>query len=100
MTGHAEVRQLFRISRLGTIAGCYVTDGTIARTSRLRVLRGDEVIHTGACASLKRFKDDQREVREGFECGIRVEGFNDFQIGDVIEAFTVEKVPRRLGKPV
>ena len=100
VTGHAEVRQLFRISRLGTIAGCYVTDGTIARTSRLRVLRGGEVIHTGACASLKRFKDDQREVREGFECGIRVEGFDDFQVGDVIEAFTVEKVPRRLGKPV
>jgi len=100
VTGHVEVRQLFRTSRLGTIAGGYVTDGTIARASRVRVIRGGEVLHTATVASLKRFKDDQREVREGFECGLRVEGFRDFEIGDVIEAFTIEKVPRRLGQSV
>jgi translation initiation factor IF-2 len=98
--GHAEVRQLFRISRLGTIAGCYVTDGAVARTSKVRLLRRGDLLFTGPIASLKRVKDDVREVREGLECGIRVEGFNDIQTGDVIEAFTVEKVARRLGKPV
>ena len=100
VTGHAEVRQLFRISRFGTIAGCFVTDGTIARSSRARVIRDGEALHAGPLISLKRFKDDVREVREGFECGIRIEGFDGFEEGDRIEAFTIEKVARRLSKPV
>jgi translation initiation factor IF-2 len=94
--GHAEVREVFSITKVGKIAGCRVVDGLIRRGVRLRLLRDDIVIHEGPLGSLKRFKDDVREVREGFECGIGVEGYNDIREGDVIEAYDVEQVARTL----
>jgi translation initiation factor IF-2 len=94
--GAAEVRETFRISRVGTIAGCYVTDGVIERNARVRVLRDGMVVYDGEIDTLKRFKDDVREVREGFECGIDVANFNDVKVGDVIEAYRVEKIARTL----
>ena len=89
--GHAEVRQIIRISRFGNIAGCYVTDGKVARTSTVRVQRGREVIHTGRVANLKRIKDDVREVDAGYECGITLDDFDAFQMGDVLEFFHSER---------
>lgn len=94
--GSAEVRKTFKVGRLGTIAGCHVADGVIPRTARVRVVRDGVEVYEGAIASLKRFKDDVREVREGFECGINVEGFNDVKVGDVIEAYKIEEVQRTL----
>ena len=94
--GHAEIREVFTISKVGRIAGCRVIDGLIRRGARVRLLRDDIVIHDGALGSLKRFKDDVREVRDGFECGIGIEGWNDLREGDVIEAYEVEQVARTL----
>jgi translation initiation factor IF-2 len=94
--GHAEVREVFTISKVGRIAGCRVVDGVIRRGARARLLRDDIVIHDGALGSLKRFKDDVREVREGFECGIGIDGWGDLREGDVIEAYEVEQVARTL----
>jgi translation initiation factor IF-2 len=94
--GHAEVREVFTITKVGRIAGCRVIDGLIRRGARARLLRDDIVIHDGALGSLKRFKDDVREVRDGFECGIGLEGWNDLREGDVIEAYEVEQVARTL----
>jgi translation initiation factor IF-2 len=94
--GHAEIREVFTITKVGRIAGCRVIDGVIRRGARARLLRDDIVIHDGALGSLKRFKDDVREVREGFECGIGIEGWNDLREGDVIEAYEVEQVARTL----
>ncbi|MGI9493450.1 MAG: translation initiation factor IF-2 [Geminicoccaceae bacterium] len=95
-TGHAEIREVFSITKIGKIAGCMVTDGIIRRSARVRLLRDDMVIHDGALGSLRRFKDDTKEVREGFECGIGVDGYNDIRQGDVIEAYEVEEVARTL----
>jgi translation initiation factor IF-2 len=94
--GHAEIREVFTVSKVGRIAGCRVIDGLIRRGARARLLRDDIVIHDGALGSLRRFKDDVREVREGFECGIGIEGWNDLREGDVIEAYEVEQVARTL----
>ncbi|UTV80385.1 translation initiation factor IF-2 [Acidithiobacillus sp. YTS05] len=94
--GHAEVRETFRVPRVGTIAGCMVTDGIVRRNAKVRVIRQAVVIHTGEMDSLRRFKDDAREVREGFECGIGVRNFNDIKVGDVIEAFETIEVARTL----
>ncbi|MCE3246776.1 MAG: translation initiation factor [Geminicoccaceae bacterium] len=94
--GHAEIREVFSITKIGRIAGCMVTDGLIRRSARVRLLRDDIVIHDGALGSLRRFKDDVREVREGFECGIGIEGYNDIREGDVIEAYEVEQIARTL----
>ncbi len=94
--GHAEVREVFSITKVGKIAGCRVIDGLIRRTARVRLLRDDIVIHDGALGSLKRFKDDVREVREGFECGIGIDNYNDLREGDVIEAYEIEQVARTL----
>ena len=92
--GHAEVRNVIRISSVGNIAGSYVTDGVFTRSSQARVLRDGVIIYEGVLSSLKRFKDDVREVRQGFECGIGIENFNDIKEGDVIEAFTMKEVER------
>ena len=92
--GEAEVRALFKVSRLGTIAGCMVTQGVIRRSAQVRIVRDGTVIHETAIAQLKRFKDDVREVAEGFECGILLDGFNDVKEGDVLEAFEVREVER------
>jgi translation initiation factor IF-2 len=94
--GSAEVREIFKISRVGTIAGCFVTDGVVDRKARGRVVRDGIVVYDGEFSSLKRFKDDVREVREGFECGIGIANFNDIKVGDVIECYRVEEVARTL----
>ena len=90
--GHAEVRQTYKITGVGTIAGGYVTDGKIARNASIRLLRDNVVVHEGKIDSLKRFKDDAREVAQGYECGIGIERFNDVKVGDVIECFVMEEV--------
>ncbi|MGH3092233.1 MAG: translation initiation factor IF-2, partial [Gaiellaceae bacterium] len=92
--GEAEVRALFRASRLGVIAGCYVTNGVIRRNAQIRVVREGTVVYETTIASLKRFKDDVREVQEGFECGILLEGFNDVKEGDVLEAYETRQIER------
>lgn len=94
VVGKAEVLQIFRITKVGTIAGCRVTNGEIRRNASLRVKRNDEVLFTGELASLKHEKENVREVKEGFECGLRVKGFNDFEVGDLLESFVVEEVAR------
>ncbi len=91
LQGKAEVRNVFKISRIGTIAGCMVIDGKIMRTAQVKLLRGKDIIWEGRFASLKRFKDDAKEVVSGYECGISLEGFNDIQEGDIVQAFTKEK---------
>ena len=92
--GEAEVRALFRVSRLGTIAGCYVTNGVVRRGSKVRVIRDGTVIQDSSISQLKRFKDDVREVAEGFECGILLDGFNDVKEGDVLEAYETREIER------
>ncbi|UCF20562.1 MAG: translation initiation factor IF-2 [Gemmatimonadota bacterium] len=94
--GVAEVRQLFKVPKVGTVAGCYVSNGVIERNARIRVLREHIVIYEGGLASLKRFKDDVKEVKTGYECGMAVENFNDVKVGDILESFRVEKIARKL----
>jgi translation initiation factor IF-2 len=94
--GEAEVRQTFKIAKIGTIAGCFVRSGVIPRTGRVRVIRNGVEAYDGTLSSLKRFKDDVREVREGFECGMGVENFNDIKVGDLIESYRIEEVARSL----
>jgi translation initiation factor IF-2 len=95
--GEAEVRQIFKIAKVGTIGGSFVRSGVIPRTARVRVVRDGVEVYDGTLASLKRFKDDVREVRDGFECGIGVENFNDLKVGDLIEAYRIEEIARSLG---
>ncbi len=90
--GHAEVRETYKVSKVGTVCGCYCTDGKIQRGCQVRVLRDNIVIHEGELASLRRFKDDVKEVASGYECGMQVEKFNDIKIGDVIECFVMEQI--------
>ena len=92
--GHAEIRQTYKISGVGTIGGCYVTDGKIQRNCEVRIVRDGIVVHEGTMNSLKRFKDDAKEVPTGYECGIGIERFNDIKEGDVIECFVMEEIPR------
>ena len=94
--GAAEVREAFKISKVGTIAGCLVVDGKVNRNAQVRLLRDNVVIHTGKVSSLKRFKDDATEVKAGSECGIGIAGYNDIKPNDVIEFFTTEKVKETL----
>ncbi|MGH9011062.1 MAG: EF-Tu/IF-2/RF-3 family GTPase, partial [Acidimicrobiia bacterium] len=94
VTGEAEVREVFSVPRIGKIAGCYVRNGTITRGSKVRFLRDGVVIWKGEIASLKRFKDDVREVQQNFECGIGLENYQDLKPGDVIETFTIKEIPR------
>lgn len=90
--GHAEVRETYKVSKVGTVTGCYVTDGKIQRGCSVRVLRDNVVVHEGELASLRRFKDDVKEVASGYECGMQVEKFNDIKVGDVIECFVMEQL--------
>ncbi len=92
LTGHAEIRQTYHVSKVGTIAGCYMQDGRIVRSSGVRVVRDGIVVHEGELASLRRFKDDVKEVAEGYEFGCSIEKFNDLKEGDIIEAFVMEKI--------
>jgi translation initiation factor IF-2 len=94
--GLVEIRQVFRISRVGAVAGCMVLSGIVKRGSLVRVLRDNVVVHTGELDSLKRFKDDVREVKEGFECGLSLRNFNDIEEGDQLEVFEIQEVARTL----
>ena len=94
VTGEAEVREVFRVPRIGGIAGCMVRSGQITRGSKVRFLRDGTIIWKGAITSLKRFKDDAREVREGFECGIGLSDFQDLKPGDLIETFEEREIAR------
>ena len=92
--GRADVRATFKVPNVGIVAGCYVSDGKVTRNSLIRVLRDGVIVYEGKIGSLKRFKDDVREVSEGYECGISIEKFNDIKEGDVFEAFIMEEVDR------
>jgi translation initiation factor IF-2 len=94
--GRAEVRQTFTVPKVGTIAGCYVTEGDIRRNASCRLVRDGVQIYEGKLSSLKRFKDDVREVATGFECGIGIENYNDVKVGDQIEVFVLEEKPPTL----
>jgi translation initiation factor IF-2 len=94
--GTAEIRQVFVASKIGTIAGCMVTDGVVRRSAKLRLLRDNVVIYTGELEGLKRFKDDAKEVKEGFECGLNIKGYNDIKEGDILEFFEIKEVARTL----
>jgi translation initiation factor IF-2 len=96
MIGTVEVREVFRISKIGAIAGCYVQDGLIKRNSKVRVLRNNVIIHTGELDSLKRFKDDVKEVKNNFECGLSLKNFNDIEVGDTLEVYEMVEVARTL----
>ncbi|HQB30810.1 MAG TPA: translation initiation factor IF-2, partial [Syntrophales bacterium] len=95
LQGHAEVRNLFRVPKVGTVAGCYVTDGKVVRTASIRLLRDGVVVYDGKIFSLKRFKEDAKEVATGYECGIGLENFNDIKVGDVLETYVKEQVERK-----
>ena len=90
-TGRVEVRETFNVSKIGTIAGCYVLEGVVKRSSNIRVVRDSRVIYEGRLASLKRFKDDAREVQAGYECGISIERFNDLKVGDIFEIYEIKE---------
>jgi len=97
-TGHATVKEVFRISRVGAIAGCIMTDGKIERSNQCRLIRDGKVVHTGKIESLKRFKDDVKEVVEGYECGIKISGHDDVRKNDIIEGYAIQKIARKLEK--
>ena len=95
ITGQAIVRETYTVSKLGTIAGSYVLEGVVKRSSSVRLIRDNIVIYEGELASLKRFKDDAKEVKLGFECGIMIEGYNDIKVDDIIEAFEMVEIKRK-----
>ena len=94
--GSAEIRETFDITKVGTIAGCYVLEGMIKRSSKIRIIRDGIVVHTGELGSLKRFKDDVKEVKNNYECGLNIDNYNDIEVGDVIEAYEEVEVARKL----
>ncbi|HKK00559.1 MAG TPA: EF-Tu/IF-2/RF-3 family GTPase, partial [Desulfuromonadales bacterium] len=94
--GRVEIRETFSVSKVGTIAGCYVLDGKVLRGSQVRLVRDNVVVWQGKLSSLKRFKDDVREVQSGYECGMSLENFNDIKVGDIIEVFEMEEVKTTL----
>ncbi len=96
LLGYAEIREVFNISKVGKVAGCMVTEGVVRRGAKVRLLRDDVVIHEGSLSQLKRFKDDAREVREGYDCGMAFANYHDLQVGDFIECFEIEEVAREL----
>ena len=96
VTCNIEVRETFKISKVGTIAGCYVLDGTVTRNTRVRLIRDGIVQYTGELGSLKRFKDDVKAVSKGYECGLNILNYNDIKVGDIIEGFTEEEVKQTL----
>jgi translation initiation factor IF-2 len=94
--GNAQIREIFEITKTGKVAGCYITEGIVKRGSKVRLLRNDIVIHEGTLKTLRRFKDDVKEVRDGYECGMAFENYSDIQVGDIIECFDIEEVARTL----
>src|SRR5690606_5940605 len=95
ITGNIQVREIFKISKIGTVAGCYVTDGFVTRKNKIRVIRDGIVIHEGEIDQLKRFKDDVAEVKAGYECGISIKNYNDILVDDVIEGYAMQEVKRK-----
>jgi translation initiation factor IF-2 len=96
VTGTAEIREVFKISKIGSIAGCMVTDGKIFRSSRIRLIREGVVIYTGELSTLKRFKDDVKEVSKGYDCGMQIKNYNDIQEYDIVEAYQEVEVKKKL----
>jgi translation initiation factor IF-2 len=96
ITGTAEIREMFKVSKIGTIAGCMVTHGKIYRNSGIRLIREGVVVYTGELTSLKRFKDDVKDVSKGYDCGMQIKGYNDVKEGDIIEAFQEVEVKKKL----
>jgi len=96
IVANVEIRETFKISKVGTIAGCMVLDGKINRNSNIRIIRDGVVVYTGQLASLKRFKDDVKEVSKGYECGLNIQNFNDIKVGDIVEAYEQVEVKRKL----
>lgn len=96
ITGNAEIREIFKVTKVGSIAGCMVTDGKIYRKSNIRIIRDGIVIYTGELDSLKRFKDDAKEVAKGYDCGMQIKNFNDIEIGDIVEAYHEVEVKKKL----
>ena len=92
--GTAEIRETFKISNVGTIAGCFVLTGKLERNAGVRIIRDNVVVHEGHLSTLKRFKDEAKEVSKGFECGAQIEDYNDIKVGDTIEAFVMEEIKR------
>jgi translation initiation factor IF-2 len=91
-----EVREVFKVSKVGSVAGCYVKEGKISRNTKVRVIRDGIVVYTGDLGSLKRFKDDVKEVNTGYECGLNIQNFNDIKVGDIIEGYKVVEVKKTL----
>ena len=96
ITGNVEIREIFSISKIGKIAGCFVKEGNISRNSKIRLLRDNVVIHTGTINSLKRFKEEVKEVKHGYECGVMIENYSDIKTNDIIETFEVIETARKL----
>ena len=96
ISGTAEIRETFKISKIGTIAGCMVLSGKLFRNSRIRIIREGVVIHDGELSSLKRFKDDVKEVAKGYDCGLQIKNYNDIQLGDQLEAYSEVAVQKKL----
>jgi translation initiation factor IF-2 len=96
VTATAEVRETFKVSKVGTIAGCMVKEGKLTRTASVRIIRDGIVVYSGSLGSLKRFKDDVKEVATGYDCGLNIEGYNDIKVGDVVEAYEIVKIKRKL----
>ena len=94
--GYAEIRNVFNITGVGKVAGCMVTEGLVKRGAKVRLLRDNVVIHDGALGQLKRFKDDVKEVKDGYECGMSFENYNDIQVGDFIECYEIESIAAKL----
>lgn len=96
IVANVEIRETFKITKVGTIAGCMVLDGKITRNSKIRIVRDGVVVYTGELASLKRFKDDVKEVNKGYECGLNIQNFNNIEVGDIVEAYEQVEVARKL----
>ena len=96
ITGNVEIREVFKISKIGNVAGCFVKEGFIKRDSKIRILRDNVVVHEGKIDSLKRFKDEVKDVQQGYECGVTIEEYNDIKKGDIIETFSIQKEAREL----
>ena len=96
LLGYAEIRNVFNITGVGKVAGCMVTEGLVKRGAKVRLLRDNVVIHDGSLGQLKRFKDDVKEVKEGYECGMSFENYNDIQVGDFIECYEIETIAAKL----
>ena len=98
IVGNIEIRDVFKITKVGTVAGCYVLDGLVKRSNTVRIIREGVVTYDGQIGALKRYKDDVSEIKFGYECGLSIKNFNDLQIGDIVEAYEIREVKRKLKK--